>query len=1030
MDTDALEVLPAEQPEHMSLVSLIRQAIASGSLSVEASDNLLKISAKLNNKSKAELRRSAVLSSLTRQFDFLKVDSLKNNDELYLWYKPKMQDTYRPFDSSTSHEIVAQEYVHIGVDCTENEANEMRGVVKVKPLPHVNTLDDRLIKVSNSYFWDRKEGTLVTSMTSLYDYDYDGVFRELFDGAAGGEASPEVSIDDISISPTNVNSIYRYLNQHDGGFLPPTTLPTPEDFMPLSTDFESPEIYKNVGPIVAAKLANNIKHVLDVFWVWANNSSPDTMNDLLKVPVCLFLKELPKRFLIFDGDRRNGKSELSNSTPVLVREVNDSTSSIPRIYWKKHGDIVPGDEVLSWRGRFRKVVATVKHPAGAFYRLTLQDGRTIEAGEDHLWSVLPANRFSGRRPRVRDANGRTTNKRYTIPLKRYDPDMWEVKSTKELLVDYRGEDTITKEGWHKKNCKYYLPPIMPVSLPEQELPIDPYLLGIIIGDAHIAPAGNISITGQDPELIEAVTGADAIFDASRTKVDGPDNYRGSTYRFKKALVSLGLSGKRSFEKFIPEEYLIGSVEQRYALLRGILDTDGTISHSKTNAKNNQVEFSTSSKTLADQVRSLVFSLGGTATIHERMGRYTSSDGRHIETRNNYRLFIRSLENPFSLQRKAKFWKQPKRLGYVAITNIEYIGEESAQCIAIDGDEQTYLATRNYIPTHNTFITLLETILGGNNCTEIPMKSLIDPHKANDLIRSWANLPREDYDFDEKDMKEGVAFLKNVATHEPVSISNYYKQSSSRVTPRFLAAFPRNGTPDFGNVEGNAAVMIRMRAIRFENDLSAMDNSNTNFEKETFTPEFCSTFVEMILGMAKYYNEHIFDFSDTSAAFGATLQAITDPATYFLDKLSKWFDHVRSLDFVTSQAELYFKNQGFNWNGEVMRSIKAKIMKMQDTKVDYLGTDGKRCKCKKVPKNKKFPNRLKMFAEDAIYAVLNNKSPEEYRRSLNQSMSAMTPQQAYDKKVLSVIELLEEFDDDDMHAGAGSAVAAQNALEGK
>lgn len=636
-----LEVLPAEQisensSDSMNLVSLIRQAIAQGSLPIEVSDSLQKLSTKLSNKSKSELRRTAVLGSLTRQFDFLKVDSLKNNDELYIWYKRKEDDTYKPFDPSVSNEVVSQEYSSIGVDCTESEANEMRGVVKVKKLPHVEALDDRLIKINNSYFWDRREGTLVTSMDSLYDYDYNGVFRELFDGSAGGENAPSVSIDDVQISPTNVNAIYKYLLQHDGVFLPPTSLPSPDEFMPLESDFESPTIYQNVGPIVASRLANNIKRVLDVFWVWANNSSQDTMNDLLKVPVCLFLKELPKRFLIFDGDRRNGKS--------------------------------------------------------------------------------------------------------------------------------------------------------------------------------------------------------------------------------------------------------------------------------------------------------------------------------------------------------------------------------------------------------TFITLLETVLGGNNCTEIPMKALIDPHKANDLIRSWANLPREDYDFDEKDMKEGVAFLKNVATHEPVSISNYYKQSSSRITPRFLAAFPRNGTPDFGNVEGNAAVMIRMRAIRFENDLSERDNAKDNFERTTFTPEFCSTFVEMILAMATYYNEHAFDFSKTSESFGATLQAITDPATYFLDKLSKWFDHVRSLDFITNQAELYFKNQGFNWNGEVMRSIKAKIMKMQDTKVDYLGTDGKRYKCKKVPKNKKYPNRLKMFADDAVYAALNNKSPEQYRQSINQAIMSMTPQQAYDKKVLSVIELLEEFDDDDSHAGSGSAVAAQRTLE--
>ena len=645
---DDMEVMPVQpqqgtiiqaQPvdQFSTLESLLRRALTTGALSVEESSALAKISSKLSARTAQELRRSAVLAALSRKYDFLKIDALENNEELRCWYRPHETDTYRPFTSQVAEELITDEFINIGYDCcTQNDAQTTRGAILARRLAHSPALDDRIIKVTNSYYWDRKNGTLVAGMNSLYDYDYDGVFRELFDGHANSDSAPDVSIDDVHISPTNINAIYRFLSAHDGLFLPPTTALDPEDFLPLSSDYESPEIYKNLAPIVSKKLANSIKKVLDVFWVWANNSSSDTMNDLLKVPVYLFLKELPKRFLIFDGDRRNGKS--------------------------------------------------------------------------------------------------------------------------------------------------------------------------------------------------------------------------------------------------------------------------------------------------------------------------------------------------------------------------------------------------------TFITLLETILGNNNCTEIPMKELIDPHKANDLIRSWANLPREDYDFDYNDMKQGVAFLKNVATHEPVSISNYYKQSSSRVTPRFLAAFPRNGTPDFGNVEGNAAVMIRMRAIRFENDLSEKDNSNVNFEKSTFTPEFCTTYLEMILAMAMYYNEHTFDFSETSKLFGEKIQAITDPATYFLEQLSKWFDNVGPIGFVTTQAELYFNNQGFDWNGEVMRSIKAKLRKMPESRVDYLGNTGQRRKCFRVPKNKAYPNRITMFAEDAIIAALGNRSPEQYRQALNASLANMNPQQAYDKKMLSVIELLEEFEDDPNHAGKGSAAVAQIAME--
>lgn len=625
---------PVDDPLSTAL-SIVRQAAATGSMSVEASDALLRATSKLKSRTAKELRNSAVLAAVINQYDFLKIDSFSKNDELKVWFKHKSGHTYHPFDLYTAEEIIEKEFRNVGYDCDTSLVKEIHGMIGVKPWKHISYPDNRLIKISNAFFWDKQEGRIIKNMYDAYDYPYDGVFREMFDGNQVGSA-PDVSIKDVAISPAEVEAVYNYLQQHDGLFLAPTTPISVDDIQIPRSGFESEEIWANMAPILSERLAENIRAVLDVFWVWANNESVDTLNDLLKVCTMLFLKEMPKRFVILDGDRRNGKS--------------------------------------------------------------------------------------------------------------------------------------------------------------------------------------------------------------------------------------------------------------------------------------------------------------------------------------------------------------------------------------------------------AFLTLLETMFGGNNCTQIPMKALIDPHRFNDLLLTWVNIPREDYDFDDNQMKEGVAFLKNMATHEPVPLTTFYKQFTTNFVPRFLPVFPRNGTPDFGKVEGGAAVMIRMRAIRFNNDLSEKDNSGRNFEKETYTPEFCSTLLTMTLAMAKYYNEHTFEFSNTSMMFGERIKAIADPATYFLDELSKWFDNVGAVGYVTKQAELFFNNQGFDWNGDVMRAIKAKLLKMDSSRVKYVGHGETRARGYKIPKNKAYPRRLTMFAEDAKLAALGNRSPQEYYKSLSNTLMNMNPQEARERRIPSIIEALREFDEDEHHAGKGSAIAAQEGFE--
>src|SRR5208282_3568373 len=173
-----------------------------------------------------------------------------------------------------------------------------------------------------------------------------------------------------------------------------------------------------------------------------------------------------------------------------------------------------------------------------------------------------------------------------------------------------------------------------------------------------------------------------------------------------------LLGSECYDKFIPEAYLRSSVPERYALLRGLMDTDGTI------GDNNQPHFSSTSKKLAEGVAELVRSLGGLASV---LGPYPSfyvRNGDKLEGAPHWQVNIRTLKNPFYLKRKAKKWR------FVTVGNpvksIEFVGHKECQCIRVSSKHSLYL-TDDYIPSHNTkyrtWIDRLEWLTKNKHFTE-------------------------------------------------------------------------------------------------------------------------------------------------------------------------------------------------------------------------------------------------------------------------------------------------------------------------
>lgn len=276
--------------------------------------------------------------------------------------------------------------------------------------------------------------------------------------------------------------------------------------------------------------------------------------------------------------------------------------------------------------------------------LYLDDGRKIKCGLGHKWYVRERKGHS----KVEDV----------------------VKTTQDILTNFR-------KGV-RKDVNYWIPLAKAVPYSEKQLPLDPYLLGVLLGDGGLTQ--RVGLTTADPEMLSYLKTPDKIAPSK-----GKYQYYLNGGHTLEALKQLGLHPIKSSDKFIPPEYFISSIEQRKDLLKGLLDTDGHI----TRAGN--IEYSSKSKQLAD----------GVVRICRSLGIYTT-EGR--EKNNHYRVYIRSAEPLFKLKRKyerCKVYRFPVRHTHVAIKHIEYGEVEPSVCIEVDSKESLFLAG-DFIPTHNSY----------------------------------------------------------------------------------------------------------------------------------------------------------------------------------------------------------------------------------------------------------------------------------------------------------------------------------------
>ena len=392
--------------------------------------------------------------------------------------------------------------------------------------------------------------------------------------------------------------------------------------------------------------------------------NPDT-NELVK---SIDRGILPEYLVYRESD--DGILKLAGQIDLLIKDGNDiwvadykglplDTEIPTENGWKTMQTLKVGDKVFDMDGNLCNVLVKSEVHNNPCYKIVFAKNHTITADCDHKWLVY----FK------------------THPNTKYHGNPREViMTTKELYEHMQNHDM--KNGYNIPKIKL----AKCLQIENKSLPLDPYILGLWLGDG----------TNSDGSITQEI--GSGVWDIIRSKgFDVGDNkdYRenGSENRTVYGLISYLKKVGVYKNKHIPDEYLLSSFTQRLDLLRGLMDADGYYDKA-----HNQCIMRTHYQWQAEGMLKLVNSLGVKATLN-------------INTINNgFKKGVTAYDIKFKLSKFNPFLCRNQNIelstdsiknSYYNIKSIEKVETIPTQCIMVDSPTHTYLCTNRLLITHNT-----------------------------------------------------------------------------------------------------------------------------------------------------------------------------------------------------------------------------------------------------------------------------------------------------------------------------------------
>lgn len=351
--------------------------------------------------------------------------------------------------------------------------------------------------------------------------------------------------------------------------------------------------------------------------------------------------------------RRKGY-EQPYSEPVLT-----PTGYVPM------GSLKVGDLVMNPNGSPVRIGDIVEQGTTEIYEVEFQDGRKVRCGANHLWATC-----------------RNGKKFYIM-----------------RTVDYM-KRKLKQGSPGKEHYPYKIPELNPLNFDERPVTVDPYVLGVLLGDGYIC-GDQVRFSTADEFIVEELQRRlpDYIIEHKeqynyviKSKVQGINE-------LNRQLKDLKVKVK-SYNKFIPENYKFTSIENRFELIRGLMDTDGSVT-------NGACSFVSTSEQLIDDIVFVLRSLGIRCKKSKEIPGRNNVDfnnGNYSDTRPHWELTITTEEDIFKLPRKLEKIRKNRTYNYkgIGIKAIRKTGEfEKQRCLCIDNENHLYI-TKDFIPTHNSY----------------------------------------------------------------------------------------------------------------------------------------------------------------------------------------------------------------------------------------------------------------------------------------------------------------------------------------
>lgn len=389
----------------------------------------------------------------------------------------------------------------------------------------------------------------------------------------------------------------------------------------------------------------------------------------------------PMSSFLLTGSTGVGKSIVQDSLIPVFESVDGDKRRM-----KPAGEVKVGDKLFDRSGKPTKVLGVFPQGKRDVYRITFSDGRTIDVSDNHLWAVYPNKQSKEQGPTI--------------------------YSTQTLL----NKGLLSKTSNGRRACKYQINMNEAVQWESADLMCDPYVVGVFIGDGCLTCSA-LDLSSADDFIVKEIARLIGAVDYSNSKSDyhhyfyknvGKRNERFQTSE----IIPAELVGLKSGNKYIPDEYKYGSIEQRWALIQGLFDTDGSIGQNDGDRYN--VSYFTISHQLALDVQEVLYSLGISSSIKKHTRTRECVNGMQEEF--TYRVHV-GISNElkykmFRLPRKVEIAKRAQGVNRQRIRRYEYVGiksiekldkQEEMVCFYVDNDEHLFQAGE-FIVTHNTELT--------------------------------------------------------------------------------------------------------------------------------------------------------------------------------------------------------------------------------------------------------------------------------------------------------------------------------------